>query len=221
MNYNLKCDEAATRRIVEAVKPATLVAATKYTTADEMAKLEANGVTIFGENRVQDFLKKKEVYKGKAHWHFIGTLQTNKVKYIIDQVDMIHSVANRKLIDEIEKQAAKHNLVMPVLLQVNIANEESKHGFKKEEMQEVMAYALTKPHIEVRGLMMMAPNIDVEACRPYFKETRLLLEELAKTYPQAHLTELSMGMSNDYKVAIEEGSTMVRIGHALFKDEDE
>ena len=96
MNYNLKCDEAATRRIVEAVKPATLVAATKYTTADEMAKLEANGVTIFGENRVQDFLKKKEVYQGKAHWHFIGTLQTNKVKYIIDQVDMIHSVANRK-----------------------------------------------------------------------------------------------------------------------------
>ncbi len=89
MNYNLKCDEAATRRIVEAVKPATLVAATKYTTADEMAKLEANGVTIFGENRVQDFLKKKEVYQGKAHWHFIGTLQTNKVKYIIDQVDMI------------------------------------------------------------------------------------------------------------------------------------
>ena len=81
MNYNLKCDEAATRRIVEAVKPATLVAATKYTTADEMAKLEANGVTIFGENRVQDFLKKKEVYQGKAHWHFIGTLQTNKVKY--------------------------------------------------------------------------------------------------------------------------------------------
>ncbi len=195
MNYNLKCDEAATRRIVEAVKPATLVAATKYTTADEMAKLEANGVTIFGENRVQDFLKKKEVYQGKAHWHF--------------------------MIDEIEKQAAKHNLVMPVLLQVNIANEESKHGFKREEMQDVMAYALTKPHIEVRGLMMMAPNIDVEACRPYFKDTRLLLEELAKTYPQAHLTELSMGMSHDYKVAIEEGSTMVRIGHALFKDEDE
>lgn len=150
-------------------------------------------------------------------------LEAEAAKWLTkDELDSVEWLpADITLIDEIEKQAAKHSLVMPVLLQVNIANEESKHGFKKEEMQEVMAYALTKPHIEVRGLMMMAPNIDVEACRPYFKETRLLLEELAKTYPQAHLTELSMGMSHDYKVAIEEGSTMVRIGHALFKDEDE
>ena len=208
-----------TKRLLEAVKPAKLVAATKYINEKEVEKLEDCGVTIYGENKVQDFLKKYEDYHGKGVWHFIGTLQTNKVKYIIDKVKMIHSVANYRLIDEIEKQAAKHNLVMDILLQVNIAKEESKHGFNAEEMKEVMEYVKTKPHLNPRGLMMMAPNIEPEETRKYFKATKDLLTQLQKDYPEYQLTELSMGMTHDFKIAVEEGSTMVRLGHALFSEE--
>lgn len=208
-----------TKRLLEAVKPAKLVAATKYINEKEVEKLEDCGVDIYGENKVQDFLKKYEDYHGKGVWHFIGTLQTNKVKYIIDKVKMIHSVANYRLIDEIEKQAAKHNLVMDILLQVNIAKEESKHGFNEEEMKEVMEYVKTKPHLNPRGLMMMAPNIEPEETRKYFKATKDLLTQLQKDYPEYQLTELSMGMTHDFKIAVEEGSTMVRLGHALFSEE--
>lgn len=208
-----------TKRLLEAVKPAKLVAATKYINEKEVEKLEDCGVTIYGENKVQDFLKKYEDYHGKGVWHFIGTLQTNKVKYIIDKVQMIHSVANYRLIDEIEKQAAKHDLVMDILLQVNIAKEESKHGFNEEEMKDVMEYVKTKPHLNPRGLMMMAPNIEPEETRKYFKATKDLLTQLQKDYPEYQLTELSMGMTHDFKIAVEEGSTMVRLGHALFNEE--
>lgn len=208
-----------TKRLLEAVKPAKLVAATKYINEKEVEKLEDCGVTIYGENKVQDFLKKYEDYHGKGVWHFIGTLQTNKVKYIIDKVKMIHSVANYRLIDEIEKQAAKHDLVMDILLQVNIAKEESKHGFNEEEMKEVMEYVKTKPHINPKGLMMMAPNIEPEETRKYFKATKDLLTQLQKDFPEYQLTELSMGMTHDFKIAVEEGSTMVRLGHALFSEE--
>lgn len=212
-------NEKETKRLLEAVKPAKLVAATKYIDEKEVEKLEACGVMIYGENKVQDFLKKYENYHGEGTWHFIGTLQTNKVKYIIDKVKMIHSVANYRLIDEIEKQAAKHDLVMDILLQVNIAKEESKHGFDKEEMKDVMEYLKDKPHLNPRGLMMMAPNIEVEETRKYFKATKDLLTELQKDYPNYSLTELSMGMTHDFPIAIEEGSTMVRLGHALFSEE--
>ena len=193
----MRVNETETKRLLEAVKPAKLVAATKYIDEKEVEKLEECGVMIYGENKVQDFLKKYEDYHGKGVWHFIGTLQTNKVKYIIDKVQMIHSVANYRLIDEIEKQAAKHDLVMDILLQVNIAKEESKHGFN-------------------RGLMMMAPNIEVEETRQYFKATKDLLTKLQESYPNYQLTELSMGMTHDFPIAVAEGSTMVRLGHALF-----
>ena len=173
---------------------------------------------IYGENKVQDFLNKYEDYHGKGVWHFIGTLQTNKVKYNIDKVQMIHSVANYRLIDEIEKQAAKHNLVMDILLQVNIAKEESKHGFNEEEMNEVMDYLKDKTHLNPRGLMMMAPNIEVEETRQYFKATKDLLTKLQESYPNYQLTELSMGMTHDFPIAVAEGSTMVRLGHALFDE---
>ncbi|WP_202960885.1 YggS family pyridoxal phosphate-dependent enzyme [Eggerthia catenaformis] len=216
MNYHMKCDPKKTRKIVEDVKPAVLIAATKYTDADQLSILEENGVTIFGENRVQDFLKKREEYKGHAHWHFIGTLQSNKVKYIIDKVDLIHSISSYSLIDEVEKQASKHDLKIHVLIQVNIAQEESKHGFKKEEMDDVISYIMNKQHIVLEGLMMMAPDIEPSQTRIYFKETRELLESINQKY-HLHLSKLSMGMSQDYKIALEEGSTMVRIGHALFK----
>lgn len=212
-------NEIEVKRILEDVKPAKLVAATKYVDVHEIEKLEECGCLYFGENRVQAFLDKYEKYQGKGHWHFIGTLQSNKVKYIIDKVELIHSINTLKLIEEVEKQAKKHDLKIHVLLEVNIADEESKQGFDQNQIRDAMNLCLQCPHIIVDGLMMMAPHIEAEDTRIYFRRTKELLEALKVEYPQYPLEELSMGMSEDYPIALEEGATIVRIGRALFKDE--
>ena len=133
-------------------------------------------------------------------------------------MELIHSVNSYHLIDELEKQAKKNNLKVHILLQVNIAKEESKHGFDEEEMDQVMEYLQDCPSLIVDGLMMMAPHIDPEQTRIYFQKTRQLRDQLKQNYPQYPLHELSMGMSEDYEIALEEGATIVRIGRALFKD---
>lgn len=210
-------NEEAVKKILEEVKPAKLVAATKYVDVKEIEKLEKLGVTCFGENRVQAFLEKYENYHGNGEFQFIGTLQPNKVKYIIDKVTLIHAVDRYSLLKEIEKQAAKRDLEMPVLIQVNIAKEESKHGFEVEEIDEVFSNLKDYPHVKVRGLMMMAPHIESSETEKYFKMTQELLQRLQKEYPMYQLDQLSMGMSNDYHEALNYGSTMIRIGSALFK----
>lgn len=210
-------NEEAVKKILEEVKPAKLVAATKYVDVKEIEKLEKLGVTCFGENRVQAFLEKYENYHGNGEFQFIGTLQPNKVKYIIDKVTLIHAVDRYSLLKEIEKQAAKRDLEMPVLIQVNIAKEESKHGFEVEEIDEVFSNLKGYPHVKVRGLMMMAPHIESSKTEKYFKMTQELLQRLQKEYPMYQLDQLSMGMSNDYHEALNHGSTMIRIGSALFK----
>lgn len=210
-------NEEAVKKILEEVKPAKLVAATKYVDVHEIEKLEELGVTCFGENRVQAFLEKYEKYHGNGEFQFIGTLQPNKVKYIIDKVTLIHAVDRYSLLKEIEKQAAKRDLEMPVLIQVNIAKEESKHGFEVEEIDEVFNSLKDYPHVKARGLMMMAPHIESSETEKYFKMTQELLQRLQKDYPMYQLDQLSMGMSNDYHEALKHGSTMIRIGSALFK----
>lgn len=210
-------NEEAVKKILEEVKPAKLVAATKYVDVKEIEKLEKLGVACFGENRVQAFLEKYENYHGNGEFQFIGTLQPNKVKYIIDKVTLIHAVDRYSLLKEIEKQAAKRDLEMPVLIQVNIAKEESKHGFEVEEIDEVFSNLKDYPHVKVRGLMMMAPHIESSETEKYFKMTQELLQRLQKEYPMYQLDQLSMGMSNDYHEALNHGSTMIRIGSALFK----
>lgn len=210
-------NEEAVKKILEEVKPAKLVAATKYVDVKEIEKLEKLGVTCFGENRVQAFLEKYENYHGNGEFQFIGTLQPNKVKYIIDKVTLIHAVDRYSLLKEIEKQSAKRDLEMPVLIQVNIAKEESKHGFEVEEIDEVFSNLKDYPHVKVRGLMMMAPHIESSKTEKYFKMTQELLQRLQKEYPMYQLDQLSMGMSNDYHEALNHGSTMIRIGSALFK----
>ena len=210
-------NEEAVKKILEEVKPAKLVAATKYVDVKEIEKLEKLGVTCFGENRVQAFLEKYENYHGNGEFQFIGTLQPNKVKYIIDKVTLIHAVDRYSLLKEIEKQATKRDLEMPVLIQVNIAKEESKHGFEVEEIDEVFSNLKDYPHVKVRGLMMMAPHIESSETEKYFKMTQELLQRLQKEYPMYQLDQLSMGMSNDYHEALNHGSTMIRIGSALFK----
>lgn len=214
----MKTNKERVQKILEEIKPATLIAATKYVDVKEIESLEECGCLYYGENRVQAFLDKYEKYQGKGHWHFIGTLQRNKVKYIIDKVELIHSVNSYELINELEKQASKRNIKVRILLQVNIAREESKHGFDKEEMNEVMDYVKKCPSLVVEGLMMMAPNIEPEETRCYFKETKVLLDQLKDKYPDYPLCELSMGMSQDYQIALQEGATLVRIGRALFDE---
>ena len=203
--------------IINEIKPATLVAATKYASIEDLYKLEKEGVTIFGENQVQSLLEKYENYKGNSKFHMIGTLQTNKVKYIIDKVDLIHSVANYRLIDEIDKQAKKHNKNMDILIQVNIAKEDSKHGFLEEEIEVVFEYLKNKNNLNPRGLMIMAPNIDPEKTEVYFKKAKEILNALKNKFNNYKLTDLSMGMSNDYQYAIKHGATLVRVGSLLFE----
>lgn len=216
----MRVNQQAVKDILKDVSPAKLVAATKYVDEKEIEELEKCGCFYFGENRVQAFMDKYEKYHGQGHWHFIGTLQKNKVKYIIDKVDLIHSVNDYGLLDELEKQASKRDIEVHILLQVNIAREESKHGFDEDDMDNVMAYLKNCSHLIVDGLMMMAPNIEVEDTRIYFQKTKQLLDRLKNAYPQYPLNELSMGMSQDYKVALEEGATIVRIGRALFQEDE-
>lgn len=215
----MKVNESTVKTILKEIKPAKLIAATKYVSINEINHLESIGVEHFGENRVQAFIEKYEQYQGNKTFHLIGTLQPNKVKYIIDKVTLIHSVDSYSLIKEIEKQANKRNLISNVLIQVNIANEESKHGFKVEEINEVFDFLKTCKHINVEGLMMMAPNLPLNEIEIYFKQTKELLEQLKIKYPTFNLKELSMGMSNDYKIALKFGATMIRVGHILFEDD--
>lgn len=212
----MKVNEQAVKEILGSIKDTKLVAATKYVGIEEIKELEKLGVKYFGENRVQAFLEKYDKYDGNQEFHMIGTLQPNKVKYIIDKVSLIHSIDSYSLIKEVEKQAAKHNLQMPVLVQVNVAKEESKHGFEVEEINEVFDFLKECPHIQVKGLMMMAPHIAPQDTGVYFQKTKELFDQLKDSYPAFPMSEISMGMSNDYQEALKYGATIIRVGSALF-----
>ena len=177
---------------------------------DEMAK---TGLTTFGENRVQEFLEK---YDPAYTWHIIGHLQTNKVKYIIGKVDMIESLDSEKLALEIEKQASKQDLVQKVLVQIKISNDPLKTGLAYEEAASFLEKINTLKHIQVKGFMCVATHTeDMDLVAKEFEAMHSLYTEMKAIYPQ--IDTLSMGMSHDYKIAIEHGSNMVRIGTALFE----
>ena len=193
-----------------------LIGVTKTIGPDKIQQLIAAGVTSLGENRVQDFLPKYEALEAFApSWHFIGHLQRNKVKYIIDKVAMIHSVDSLSLATEIDKRAAQAGRVMDILIEVNIADEASKHGLDPSEALHLINKLVEFKNIHVKGLMSMAPFVEnPEDNRQYFEKMRNLFVDI-NSIGKHNLTELSMGMSGDYAVAIEEGATMVRIGTAL------
>ena len=177
------------------------------------------GVRIFGENKVQELTAKYEALPKDIHWHMIGHLQTNKVKYIIDKAELIHSVDSLKLAETIEKEAAKHDLIADILVEVNVAEEESKFGMKMEEVIPFVEKVSAFPHVRVRGLMTIAPYVeDPEEIRPYFRSMRQLYDRLSEeiSHPSMDFKYLSMGMSNDRIVAVEEGSTVIRVGTAIF-----
>ncbi len=197
---------------VLAMPEVTLVGVTKKHTKEEVDELAALGVTVFGENRVQEFLEK---YDPAYTWHLIGHLQTNKVKYIIGKVDVIESVDSLKLAREIEKQAARHNICQKVLIELKISDDPNKTGLPLNELDELIGQIEQMEHIEWKGLMCIASHTeDLEKVGKEFETMHDLYLALQKKYPQ--LDTLSMGMSQDYQIAIEHGSNMVRIGTALF-----
>ena len=180
------------------------------------------GVVDFGENKPQELKEKYEVLPKDLKWHMIGHLQRNKVKYIADKVKMIHSVDSLELAQQIEKEAAKHDLVMDVLLEVNVAKEESKWGFSAEEVLDAAEKIGLLPHVRVRGLMTSAPYTEnAETNRIYFRELHALYEELQHAgFKGVQADTLSMGMTGDYVVAVEEGATMIRVGTGIFGERD-
>ncbi len=202
------------------VKSCKLVAVSKTHPAEAVREAYDAGQRIFGENKVQEMTAKYEVLPQDIQWHLIGHLQTNKVKYIAPFVSLIHSVDSIKLLEEINKQGEKIGRIIPCLLQIFIAQEETKFGFDEVELFLFIQSDKLKnyPHIRIEGLMGMASlTADENQVRKEFRNLRRIFDEL-KTRESANLRmkELSMGMSSDYKIAMEEGSTMVRIGTSIF-----
>ena len=207
------CEKAGRKR-----GDVTLIAVSKTNPAEAVREAYAAGQLDFGENKAQEMVAKKAECPEEIRWHFIGNLQKNKVKYLVGNAVMIHSVSSVPLAEEIERIAAKKDLVVNVLAEVNIADEATKHGIGREDAVALVRAMGGMPHLSVKGLMCIAPPVDdPEENRPYFAAMRALRDEInAMELPGVHLKELSMGMSGDYGVAVEEGATFVRVGTALF-----
>jgi len=195
-----------------------LVAVSKTQPAEAIRAASEAGQLIFGENYVQELQEKTAQVPAQVEWHFIGSLQTNKVKYVVGLVSLIHSVDRLSLAREINRQWGKNGKTCDILLQVNISGEETKSGTTAEGVIELARQAAALPYLRIRGLMTMPPFYDdPELARPYFRELRRLSDVIeAHNIPGVAMEELSMGMSGDFEVAIEEGATLVRVGTAVF-----
>lgn len=214
---NRNKDEVASR-IGRRAGEVLLVAVTKTRSAEEINEAIEAGITDIGENKVQEILDKYDAVN-PVRWHMIGHLQTNKVKYIIDKVSMIHSVDSFRLAEEIDKRAALHKTEMDILIQVNSAQEESKFGITTEETGKLIHDILENcRNIRIRGLMCIAPfEDDPEDVRIYFREVKALYDRFVQlSHPRLDFKYLSMGMSHDYEAAILEGSNLIRVGTAIF-----
>lgn len=206
-NVNRSCEEI------------TLLAVTKTVDVDKILESIEYGVTDIGENKPQELARKYDIIGDKVRWHLIGTLQTNKVKYIIDKVHMIHSLDRESLCEEIQKRAEKIDKIIDCLVQVNISKEDTKHGLYVEEVIDFIQNISKKyANIRVKGLMTMAPfSEDEDKVRSVFKSLKNLSLDIQKlNIPNVSMKYLSMGMSNDYKIAIEEGSNIVRVGTSIY-----
>jgi PLP dependent protein len=200
------------------VEDITIIAVSKTVEIDRINKAIEAGLKNLGENRVQELLEKYDILNEECKWHLIGHLQTNKVKYIVDKVKLIHSVDRLELANEINQRAAKAQKILEVLVQINVAGEESKFGIAPENAFEFVRNMSTYKNIKVRGLMTIAPFAEnPEDIRPVFRQLKKIFIDIKKeNIDNIDMDYLSMGMSNDFEVAIEEGSNMVRIGTAIF-----
>ena len=209
----LKACERAKRKREEVL----LLGASKSVPAERLRDFFQCGLRVFGENRVQEFLKKWESLKDlPIDWHFIGRLQSNKVKYIIDKVSLIHSLDRQSLLEELSKRAENIGKVQEVLIEVNVGGEETKGGVEPEELKSFFEVCLKAKGIKVTGLMCIPPyREDPQEVRPYFAMLRKLRDELEEEFG-VRLPHLSMGMSHDFEIAREEGATIVRLGTLIF-----
>lgn len=198
-----------------------IIAVSKFHPSEVVWVAYNNGQRVFGESRVQELVEKQEKLPDDIQWHFIGSLQRNKVKYIAPFISLIHSMDTERLMLEIEKQGAANERVIPCLLQIHIATEETKSGFSIEECRTFLAEGKWRncPHVQFRGVMGMATFTEDETkIRSEFKQLKSFFDEIKETYfaHEPSFTEISMGMSDDYGIAIEEGSTMIRVGTLIF-----
>ena len=196
----------------------TLIAVSKTKPVSMIEELLPGGTRDFGENKVQELVDKYEVLPKDIHWHLIGHLQRNKVKYVVDKACLIHSVDSMRLAETISEEGVKKGVTVPVLIEVNVAGEESKFGVTLEETEGLVREIAKLPSIQIKGLMTIAPYVeDPEENRVHFSRLKQLSVDInAKNIDNIYMDTLSMGMTNDYVVAVEEGATMVRVGTAIF-----
>ncbi|MBS5794407.1 MAG: YggS family pyridoxal phosphate-dependent enzyme [Lachnospirales bacterium] len=194
-----------------------IIGVTKTIDIERIKILKELGINTFGENKAQEFLEKYDEV-GNVSWHFIGNLQTNKVKYIIDKVNLIQSVNSFRLLEEINKRALNSNIVMPILLEINIANEQSKHGLMEQDLPYILENMQNFKNVILNGLMCVAPFVENprQNAQYFGKMRKLFIDIQHKNKDNINMKYLSMGMTNDYEVAIEEGANIVRIGTGIF-----
>ena len=210
--------KAACERSGRNYEDVTLIAVSKTKPLSDIEELITYGATEFGENKVQELTDKYENVSTKVNWHLIGHLQTNKVKYIVDKATLIHSVDSVRLASEIEKEANKKGVIANILIQVNIAHEDTKFGINEDEIYDLINEIKNFEHIKIKGLMTIAPFVEnPEENGVHFRNLyQLLLDIKSKNIDNIDMSILSMGMTNDYEIAIEEGATMVRVGTGIF-----
>lgn len=214
--------EDACKKVGRDVSEVTLITVSKTKPLSDLRIAYEEGSRDFGENKVQELVSKIDEMPSDVKWHLIGHLQRNKVKYIAGKVAMIHSVDSYRLVEEINVQAKKNSCVIPILIEINIAGEDTKFGIKPEEAEELIREISELENVKVSGLMTIAPNVaNPEENRAYFKAMKDLFVDISsKNIDNVEMKVLSMGMTNDYTVAVEEGATMIRVGTGIFGARD-
>ena len=214
--------EDACKKVGRDVSEVTLITVSKTKPLSDLRIAYEEGSRDFGENKVQELVSKIDEMPSDVKWHLIGHLQRNKVKYIAGKVAMIHSVDSYRLAEEINVQAKKNSCVIPILIEINIAGEDTKFGIKPEEAEELIREISELENVKVSGLMTIAPNVaNPEENRAYFKAMKDLFVDISsKNIDNVEMKVLSMGMTNDYTVAVEEGATMIRVGTGIFGARD-
>lgn len=215
IKYNI---EVAAKKSGRSLNDILLLAVTKTVDIDRIKVAVDCGLKDLGENRVQELVQKYEILNSDCNWHLIGHLQTNKIKYIIDKVKLIHSVDSENLALEINKQAKKNNKIVDILVEINIADEATKFGIKPEDTEEIIIKLSNLSNINIKGIMTVAPLVNnAEDNRKYFEKLyKLFVDIKAKRIDNIDMKYLSMGMTNDYQIAVEEGANIVRIGTGIF-----
>lgn len=218
LEYVEKRIQAACDRAGRPRDEVTLIAVSKTKPVEMIREIASLGIVDFGENKVQEIIEKNEIIKDPLNWHMIGHLQRNKIKYIVDKTCLIHSVDSIKLAMAIDEEAKKKNVVISILIEVNVAKENTKYGIYPEEILELVYYIANLSNIRLKGLMTIAPFVEnPENNRIHFSNLRNLCVDIkSKNIDNVTMNILSMGMTGDYEVAIEEGATMVRVGTGIF-----